>query len=982
MEQFLQDFSVIPLIATELSSTELEAMYRTEKKPSEGLLRAGDLGKLDQEDFLKELIEKLRLQAGSRNEEELRAEREELARLRAEVEAEHAALQRFKSDLDTIDADTSIEDLARGLQQRGPVQTEHAPSAWWKEIGLVGNPFPTYTGLDDIPEEKYDDVVVQTSFFKKQVEQATRDPASLIAKTVLVSGEFGSGKTTLFQYLASTLGRQGIIPIEVDFVTYDQTESLIKDLVLKICDSLSQLFVSRFGEDPRRDSLITDPITLLTHLCQRLQEGGKTTGFLVCVDGLHKGSIETRSIFTFLQQIQNLQESLSHSRVRVGFLIAGSPLWDRAIEQSPSLSGSFHRRDIIPPLDESSAVQAVEKRINAFSGNSVLAPSVNQKDLRRSFQILSQRIQRPLTFRDFLKDTGNRLEARAFSDAGVSLALHFETVEAVQAFLAQSEAGKRLRTLLQEIGASEAMRDATQELLLTLLEKGGVSERGVIYQSLKPAFFLLQRHGLIRQRRGREGETFEWTLAPDLKAEVANIAQRLAISAKSTLRAALEESSTARRAESGIIYEAAKQAITSLLPAWKDQWPTLVDPLERCLASLEEIDALTRTAQWRSVSERHFTDSITQLVTAIDMVAFGPSADIQKAWTLYKDSWFAPENVNKILAFSPAKFRLPTNESSFFGALQEHNDAVTQLLRELRDFLQGEAVCRLANRRLSHEEFASLHRLRKAFGQFSYRQVVDGVAELVESRLRTNAYISLRAAWGDAAFDRLPVDIRTSVERLPDRGHPRTRRGRSANFLYDVSRSEYSKILFESNLNRCVFGPSHSAMEKSRLRDSVELIFSLDDRRAHRESGEYFKDHATEIGACLGALPWILESFHEVSMRLLKDGGVSYTQLGADYVEGKFFATDGLTPPPVNIRIPTPDIASLRSLFLRRCEQSPIVIQDSSNICLSSTTSPEIQALSLRSLVTTGLLTITWLSASAPTISVTAKGSAALAPSS
>ncbi len=978
LDDFIKTISKIPFIHGELTNEDLTAIYRAGKKAGEGLIRPADLGKLSQEDFIQSVVEKIRAQTRTRDESDVEAERAQLAQLRAEVEADKARLERFRSDLDTVDADTGLDDLVRGLPPKAPDLSETTPVPWWKEIGLVGNPFPSYTGLDDIPVDKYDDVIVQTPFFSKHVKEARNDPSSLLAKTILVSGEFGSGKTTLLQYLSSTLGRQGIIPVSVDFVTFDQAESLIRDLAIRICDSLSGLCVAHFGEDPRRESLITDPIALATQLFQTLQDSDKRAGFLVCVDGLHKGSLEVRPIFTFLQQLQNLQESLSHKGIRVGFLVAGSPLWDRVIEQSPSLSGSFHRRETIPPLDEDSAVQAVVRRINAYCGGSALAPSISTDDLRRSFQILSQRIQRPLTFRDFLKDIGNRLEARAFADAGVSVALHFETIEAVQVLISRSDVGERVRALLSGLGDSAAMRDALREVLITILEKGGASERGALYQRLRPAFFILRKQQLIRQRRAREGGTFEWTLSPDLKSAIADISQRLTLSPKATLQAIFEEASTARRAEAGVVYEAARQAITSLLPAWRDQWPALVKPLEECLRLLDEVDTLTRKAEWRSVSESHFIESVTQLLFAIETVASGGTAKPDMVWTLYKDSWFAPENVSRVFAFSPSEFRLPSNESSFFGALHDHNDVITQLLRELREFLQGEGLCRLSNRCLTHDELAYLHKLRRSFGQFAYWQVVDGIAEITEARIRSNCYVSLRTAWGDGAFDRLPSDVRTNIERLVERGHPRARRGRSVNFLYDVSRSEYIKILFESSLNRCIFGPGFPVADRAKLRDSLELIFSLDDRRAHRDDQSYFRKHATEVATCLGALPSILETFHGISVRLLRDGQVNYLELGHDQLEGKFFAPDGLNPPPKSIRVATQDVASLRWLYLQRCEQAPLVVQDSSSICLSPATEVEVQVLSVRSLLTQGKLELSWNVGSPPVISITAQGRASL----
>lgn len=972
---YLRKVLAIPFVRDELPSEELELLHQARDHGVKGLIEPKDLGKMQQEDFIQSIEERLRAQATTRAQEEVLAERTELEDLRKQVESDRAELARYKSDLDSIDSKSKIEDLSRGLSAvQAPSKVEKDQKLWWKTLGLTANPFPTYTGLDKIPADKFDDVIVQTRFFKDYVQDVVRDPTTLVGKTVLISGEFGSGKTTLLQYLSATAGRSGMIPVDIDFVTYDQAESLTRDLLVRICDELSALYQARFGEDPRRVELSTDPALLARELFLSLQKGPQEGGFVVSIDGLHKGSLESKSIFTFLQQLQNLQENLTHKGVRVGFIVAGSPLWDREIAQSPSLSGSFHSREVIPPLEEDSAVKAVEQRIRAFSTNSALTPSVNLDDLRRAYQILSQRIQRPLTFRDFLKHIGSRLEAGAFTEAGIQVAMHVETVEAVQAIFAQADGGRRLGELLAEVGDVGAMREAVRDALLKMLESGGVSEHGPVYLSLRPAFFLLRKFRLISQRKATGAMAFEWTLSPQLKSLVAETGRRLSVSARTVLTAALEEASTARRGESGVVYEAAKQELNSLLPAWRDQWPALVDPLERCRKLLTEIDDHTRVANWRSVTAAQFTGSVEALVSALNIVGAPDVRDPELAWTTYAGSWFAPENASQILAFAPSNFALPTTETTYFGVLHEHNEVIGQLVRDLREFLQGESICRLAGRRLTHDELSTIQRLRRSFAQFSYREVIDGAAELLESRIRGNCYVALRCAWGDGAADRIPATVRANIERLPERGHHRARRDNDVNFFFDMSRSEYSQVIFETNIFRVLFGDSMRANEKAKLKDGIELTFALDDRNAHRDRATYFKEKATEIGTCLGTLPAMLEAFHSVTMRILSGTEVTYVHLGIDYIEGTFLFEGKLNPAPRSVKVPTNEAIGLRATLLRRCEGAPIITQDLTGLCLSSGAQPEHQLLVLRGLVKLGFLSVSDSLNSPPTITITEKG--------
>jgi len=48
------------------------------------------------------------------------------------------------------------------------------------------------------------------------------------------------------------------------------------------------------------------------------------------------------------------------------------------------------------------------------------------------------------------------------------------------------------------------------------------------------------------------------------------------------------------------------------------------------------------------------------------------------------------------------------------------------------------------------------------------------------------------------------------------------------------------------------------------MKNNIELIFSLEDRLAHRDKPSYFRKHSTEISDALKALPRICENINIV----------------------------------------------------------------------------------------------------------------------
>jgi len=72
---------------------------------------------------------------------------------------------------------------------------------WWERLHLKDNPFERTRN----PLTGSMDYIVETPIFKKY-DLRTRNIDTLFGKVFVVYGPFGSGKTTLFEYLRNKLG--------------------------------------------------------------------------------------------------------------------------------------------------------------------------------------------------------------------------------------------------------------------------------------------------------------------------------------------------------------------------------------------------------------------------------------------------------------------------------------------------------------------------------------------------------------------------------------------------------------------------------------------------------------------------------------------------------------------------------------------------------------------------------------------------------
>ncbi len=229
---------------------------------------------------------------------------------------------------------------------------------------------------------------------------------------------------------------------------------------------------------------------------------------------------------------------------------------------------------------------------------------------------------------------------------------------------------------------------------------------------------------------------------------------------------------------------------------------------------------------------------------------------------------------------------------------------------------------------------------------------------------------------------RLPPDVKATVQKLPERGHPRTRRDRDVNFLYDVTRSEYPKILFETTVYRAVFGNIIDARGKEKLKDVLELGFSLTDRTAHRDRAAYFREHATEIGDVLQSTPSMLEVFHSICRRFLAECSFEYERRGEEAIIGRFLAEEKLPVPSKPIQVSAKDATDLWRFTLERLASKELQVSALGSVCASPNALPETQLVVLRALVKRKFVDVGRSAFSPATLSITDVGAKQLKSSS
>ena len=965
-EEFIKRTTEIQFLAETLSVDKLEVLYDKHSSSSSLFLKVEDLSKLNQEEFLKKIEDEFKAKASVRAEIEVKQQKMEVEELRVELERKTEELRKFESELNKLPSDMKTSEIEKQVENTPLVDLTDTGQVWWKRLGLPSNPLETYDGLYGISRDRFDDIVVKTPLVRTYLSDIQADPEVYKGKTIMLIGDFGSGKTTIFQYLSAQAISRGVAPINILLNPAPSVASLTNLFLQELINELSEIYKSIKNFDPRSQggtgNLYRDNLDLFNNLSSEVQHG-----FLIFVDGLHKTEVYVDQVMEFLQQIQTISEFFIKNGVKIGFFIAGSPLWNIVLESKPSLSGSYYRTDIIPLLTEEYAIEAIKRRINFYQTETLQPITIEDSGLRKSFQVLSERLQKGITFRDFITHVRRRLELNNFEEVGLTVRIHIETVDAVKANLRRSRFYENYRSLISEISNSYKLRVALQKVATLLLLNKGVSENTDLFKGNQGAFYLLRKYDFIVQRKTSDGDMFKWHLSDELLAATLQISQSLNLEPKRVLHAMFQEETLTKASETDLIYGTSIHTIDKLISTWKDSIPEVIILLEQCKQHIELVR--NNLAEMMDVSALDLGPSIIYLIKAINMIMYPQNTSDVSDSDVFLNSWAAPDNIDEIREYCDRRVKVKNT----YGALHNHNKIVSQLLEILSDQVRGEAVTRLSDRNILPSQSRTIHQLRIKFLNQSYEEVIDGVCSMLEYGIREIIYPCMRVLWGQSAISKLPKDIQGKIEKLPERGHPRTKRKADINFLYDVSRSEYSKIIFSREVYEGVLESVFSDADKKKFQNSVDLSFSLDNRVAHRDRKSYFRLHATEVSSILSALPWEMEKLREVEMNFLQKCNISFLPED-DKLKVKFLPSERRSLASITVEVSKPILDRFAQTILEFVSYKNIVIEYPGTLFSLVEFEPEISFSAFRATLTNGFVEINKNPFLGDVLSITQKG--------
>jgi len=248
---------------------------------------------------------------------------------------------------------------------------------WWQRFKLISNPL-----TERIPfttEREFENLLVETKIFRV-FNNLLIKPDRLLNKVILITGEFGSGKTVLFDYIRFNLIKHSDIIQKIIFLGNPYKNSVIlRD------DFYNKLYY----ELTRKHNPVASELSIL-ELLQSLKEKRKIKGLVLILDELHKNP-EYEITLDFLKYLQSFFQEVQRI-MKFTIIAVGRVEWEERLRNNPQYSGTISQYYRMPELEVNEALDIIHKRLIFYSEDETCAKKNEERITKEAMEKIFQNI--------------------------------------------------------------------------------------------------------------------------------------------------------------------------------------------------------------------------------------------------------------------------------------------------------------------------------------------------------------------------------------------------------------------------------------------------------------------------------------------------------------------------------------------------------------------------------------------------------------
>ena len=824
-----------------------------------------DVSRLEQVEYAEKVKEELKKKA---REEIIQAREVKIQELEEKIQAKKEEYLLIPSILDGKAYPVPEVSERDEISDR---ETAYMP--WWDKLGLKDDPFYSLEGLSKISREMYDQIVHKTEIFNKYEQMIEKSPKELFKNTV-VYGQFGSGKTTFFDYINPELYGHKIYPIYIQLGGEFEVRELIFEFRRKMNAHLSRLHTVIAGQSPEPFEALDDRQAIIG-LVKKLADCG-AKGFVVFIDDLHKGDLDKAMRFMSYLQVLTSQLVRETPDLNIGFFVAGSLEWERKMAHDPKFSGSVAREERMPPLRLEVALDALNRRLGAFAKNPDNPRQIERLFLEKIYKRLQYSGQ-DITFRKVMREIINEFEAGHLEPLSVDpVKIPVSTLDEIKSKLEKNLVIRRrfYKLIYGRKHLKPSQKRRCLELLVRVYLQNGLPESD-IREADAPFLQQLVQVGLII--KVLKGDELVWRIPQDLWYINKQIIQRYNLSFEDYLLKIYYAKRLRERRKVkvlgpeieylDILLSSMKQnVIRDLLSEAKALHIAIIETGDKYLNIEEDSVNIVKKCAASLAQLTKAYQIYEKLLIKVDVT----DLDVLNFW---RDFWWSPEVIHQFVRactdVDDVRRATPHIVSLYreafphiFGFFKEEYEKSRQFHIPLSD--------------LKNDEIELLHECRDLWRENQYQELARKLARYIERRLRSFLFNVFTVLYGDFDHRKKMLDKDSRKYILANIGKEQTK-GFSIprNEFQQLNRAQYRNLMTgvhgspEGRRNwNCIFSAVFPQWSEKDLDNYLKMFAEINIKVAHLKDDSIDPAHQDYV-----------YDFMQKSMRFMMNLNKTYLKL-------------------------------------------------------------------------------------------------------
>jgi len=792
--------------------------------------------------------------------------------LEEKLSSERKILDEFRSRIDEDLSENPVS-LSNKFIERKKIEIRADYTPWWKKLGLIRDPFPSPYGLKDIEEELYDKVVVKLPIFQKYSHIVTDYPDILFGKPRLFYGEFGCGKTTLFDYLIPFFIKSKIVPLEI-MLDASQTIFQIRNLFdKKLYNALCNALISWRNINPR-SYILGNSIDDLIQLFRMLLEDSTFNGFVIFLDGLHKYDDNIKLALDFLKGLQNFFEEILRENIKISLFIAGSKLWIKELRENSAYEGTIFKKEPFDSIGAGEAFDLITKRLEAFSEDNTFSfkKYISYDDIKHLMNIIQRSYPREITFRTFIEEFANRIsDNKDFGLISIDYKLDQESIEPIILFLrTKKDLFNKFSNLRKDLGCDKIFLNNIAEILCVIQEKNTINEEDKTFENNIELFKILNKYNLIV--RNKKKNSFIWGLSSDLRKFCLEISRTYRYALKYYINQVLYKDNS-KKTDFIDYSETVFQGLDGIARG---------NPIvkEKIIKLKKNIEApysfVIKNSNSKKLSKEIFekTKIVSQFLLNYLYEISGEEKRINSQKDLF-NQFLMPWMDNDLfrqyiqqLTFIEKKFNPSQKDlTTFIASFVSSTDA---LINKIKKWMGYNDIIVIGTNKLTNDDKKAYNAIRSFFWQYMYKDCVGRLWTLFETKFRELFFNLLFLLYGSRWKTKLPHAVQDDLSEETEnyRRKQLPLKLSDGNELYLSKRKHLKMILKNSflwgNMFKFVFGDGN----KDKIIKFLDKLVLITNPERHNNTEEFFTEKKDEIRTLL-----------KVGFKILKMMNSSYEKL-------------------------------------------------------------------------------------------------------